>query len=159
MRGHDHVVLLVDDDGDTRDAVREHLAAVGMEVFCARHGRAALQLISLGIAPCVIVVDIVKPNVAGTEFRRALQYDATLRDIPVAVIAGGANGHSVRSTDRLLDAVDFDHLRAAASEYCPHEASLRRDATPRSFATALARPARERDAGRRLRGGAFECSH
>ncbi len=148
MRGHDHVVLLVDDDGETRDAIRDHLASIGTEVFCARHGRAALQLIALGIAPCVIVVDVVKPSVAGTEFRRALQYDVALRDIPVAVI----------TCDRLLDAVDFDHLRTAASEYCPHEASLRRDATPRSFATAFARPARERDTSRRLRSGAFECS-
>ena len=49
MRGHRHTVILVDDEGEMRDGLRDHLIATGVDVLCARHGRAALQLVALGI--------------------------------------------------------------------------------------------------------------
>lgn len=146
MRRHQHAVLLVDDDGETRAAVRARLEEIGMEVVCARHGRAALQLLSLGIAPCAMLVDVVKPQVAGAELRRALQYDAALRVIPVIAITVG-------------DPVDFDHLRAAADDYCPYQSGLRRHAVLRRLGPELARPPSGRGSGRRFRAAAFESSH
>src|SRR5690348_542634 len=86
MRGHRHTLILVDDEGENRNTLRDQLIADGVDVLCARHGRAALQLVALGIRPCAFLVDVESPNVAGAELRRALQYDARLRDVPVGVL-------------------------------------------------------------------------
>ena len=146
MRRHQHAVLLVDDEGETRDAILAYLEGIGIEVVCARQGRAALQLMTLGIAPCALLIDLEKPGVAGAELRRALQYDAALRAIPVVAIT--KHGREV----------DVDQLLAAADGYCPFNAALRRSATPRGLSLRFARPPSERGAGRRYRSAAFEAS-
>ena len=157
MRKHQHAVLIVDDEGETRDAIRAHLEAIGLEVVCARHGRAALQLLSLGITPCAMVVDVVKPGVAGAELRRALQYDTALRDIPVVAITEGPAPRSLAlASDLVRETVDV--ACAAADGYCPFDAGLRRDATPRGLGPAFARPSSRRGTGRRYRAAAFESS-
>lgn len=71
MRGHRHTIILVDDEGEARDALRDHLVAMEVDVLCARHGRAALQLTALGIRPCAFLVEVESPAVAGAELLRA----------------------------------------------------------------------------------------
>lgn len=116
MRGHRHGVLLVDEEGDLRDAVQELLTRRGLEVLSARHGRAALQLIALGFRPCVILVDLRKPSVAGAEFRRAQQYDPGLREIPVVVLT------------EWTPPLDADGLLATADRHCAGGDAFRRSA-------------------------------
>jgi CheY-like chemotaxis protein len=125
MRGHRHTVILVDDEGEGRDALRDHLMAMGVDVLCARHGRAALQLTALGIRPCAFVVDVESPAVAGAELRRALQYDAVLRLVPVGVLPS----RRVRAS-RSGPAIDVAELLRAAGQYCPDLVAFRRLATP-----------------------------
>jgi CheY-like chemotaxis protein len=136
-RGHRHSVLLVDEEGAARNALRDRLQEAGFEVMSARHGRAALQLLALGIRPCAILVDVRKPGVAGTEFRRAQQYDPELREIPVVVLADpGAT-------------VEVAVVRRAAEQRCWARGAFRRDATrTRAVGTRPARAhRRERDNG------------
>jgi CheY-like chemotaxis protein len=134
MRKHRHSILVVDDDGGERDALSARLVAAGMDVFCARHGRAALQLMELGVDPCLIVVDVVKPGVAGAELRRALQYDERRRDTPVVV---------------LRPAVDADHVRAVVNGSCTLGGSFRREATHRGRSSGAVRPPSVRHLGMR----------
>lgn len=82
----------------------------------ARHGRAALQLLTLGIRPCVILVDVAKPSVAGTEFRRALSYEPAFCGIPVLVLAARDAGHTAIAH---ANAFDVQGLRERADAACP----------------------------------------
>lgn len=131
MRGHRHTLILVDDEGEGRDALRDHLMACGMDVLCARHGRAALQLVALGIRPCAFLVDVESPSVAGTELRRALQYDTALRHVPVGVLPPAR----VR-VQRNGSPVDVAELLRAAGQQCPDLVAFRRQGSQDRLAAA-----------------------
>jgi CheY-like chemotaxis protein len=138
MRGHRHLVVLVDDDGPARDRVRDLLLARGIDALGARHGRAALQLLALGIRPCALFVDLDKPAVAGAELRRALQYDPRYRAIPVGVLPPPSqrDGDGPDALPAVLGAV----LRA-----CPELQAFRRPPTHGGPCVAAVRPPRRRD--------------
>jgi hypothetical protein len=136
MRGHRHTVILVDDEGEMRDGLRDHLIATGVDVLCARHGRAALQLVALGINPCAFLVDVESPGVAGAELRRALQYDASLRHIPVGVLPPLR-----QRIARPGPAIDVDELLRAATQCCTDLVAFRRPASQSRLAVAT-RPLR-----------------
>jgi CheY-like chemotaxis protein len=136
MRGHRHTIILVDDEGETRDAVRDHLTAIGADVLCARHGRAALQLVALGMRPCAFLVDIESPGVAGAELRRALQYDTGLRHVPVGVLPPLR-----QRLGRVGPPLDAAELLRAAAHACEDLVAFRRGPTERRLAGAT-RPLR-----------------
>jgi len=136
MRGHRHTFILVDDEGECRDALRDRLVADGAEVLCARHGRAALQLVALGIRPCAFLIDVESPSVAGAELRRALQYDARLRSVPVGVLPPAR-----QRTSRAGPPIDVVELLRAASQHCPELVAFRRPSSQDRVGVAL-RPLR-----------------
>lgn len=135
MRGHRHTVILVDDESEARDAIRARLEAKGADVLCARHGRAALQLIALGMRPCAFLVDVESPGVAGAELRRALQYDAGLRHVPVGVLP------PLRERVARHVALDVDELLRAATLCCDELVAFRRPPTQGRLAAGT-RPTR-----------------
>jgi CheY-like chemotaxis protein len=136
VKGHRHGILLVDEDDAFRAEVRDLLDARGMAVMPARHGRAALQLCALGFEPCLIIVDVHKPSVAGAELRRALQYDARLRAIPVFVLPLN-DGQRHDPTTAVIDVAGM--LRAADRD-CPLTIGFRRPPTERGQRRLAARP-------------------
>jgi DNA-binding response OmpR family regulator len=58
------LVLVVDDDRDVQDAVREELANREYEVVIASDGDAALRLLD-ALSPDVLVLDLKLPHVSG----------------------------------------------------------------------------------------------
>src|SRR4051812_17075886 len=89
-RGH---VLVVDDDRPLREALSDGLALEGYEVVSVADGQAALDHLSRGERPCLILLDLMMPIMDGKTFRRAMLDDLTLPEIPVVVItAGGLQG-------------------------------------------------------------------
>jgi CheY-like chemotaxis protein len=141
VKGHRHGILLVDEDDAFRAAVRDCLTERGMAVMPARHGRAALQLCALGFEPCLIVVDVHEPSVGGNELRRALQYDARLRDIPVVVLPP-RDAH--RREPPTTGVLAVDHMLRAAERACPLTVAFRRPPMDRSNRRPAARPPRVR---------------
>jgi DNA-binding response OmpR family regulator len=79
-------VLVVDDDGDVREAVRDVLALAGHEAVGATDGTAALQLLRAEWFD-LIVTDLRMPGMNGWQLLAALQSDAALRRIPVCVLS------------------------------------------------------------------------
>jgi CheY-like chemotaxis protein len=80
-------VLIVDDDADFRMALRELLEDEGRTVYEARDGRAALRLLKT-VTPDLIFVDLMMPVMDGVALREALQRDAVLANVPLAVLSG-----------------------------------------------------------------------
>ena len=78
-------VLVVDDDDDNREVLREVLGEQGYAVTCARDGAEALALLA-GLRPDVILLDLNMPNMSGLEFRAAQVNDPSLRAIPTVVM-------------------------------------------------------------------------
>lgn len=98
------VVLVVDDDPDIRETLREILSDEGYEVATVGHGQEALAYLARARAPCVILLDLMMPVMSGVDFRAAQRSDATLRDIPVVAISAARNLSQLASQ---LDGVDF----------------------------------------------------
>ena len=79
-------ILVVEDDPDTRAALFQLLTKAGYSVLTADDGQQALDLVMRGVRPRLMVVDLLLPNVSGTEFLHYIQTDAELRTLPRIVI-------------------------------------------------------------------------
>jgi CheY-like chemotaxis protein len=82
-------VLLIEDDGDLREALSQILRDEGYEVVGAAHGREALDKLRGGQRPCVILLDLTMPVMNGWQFRAEQREDPVLSRIPVIVISAG----------------------------------------------------------------------
>lgn len=91
-------VLIVEDDEDLRDSVASSLRDAGFEVEMASHGLEALERLRIGAHPCVILLDLMMPEMNGWELMATLQADPTLRGIPILVMtASGLTPSSARA--------------------------------------------------------------
>lgn len=86
-------LLLVEDDRDTRAALFELFTRAGYSVLTADDGQQALDLLMRGVRPRLMVVDLLLPNVSGTEFLKYIETDPELRDTPRVVITALSKGN------------------------------------------------------------------
>jgi CheY-like chemotaxis protein/anti-sigma regulatory factor (Ser/Thr protein kinase) len=78
-------LLVVDDDPDVADLVRQLLEDEGYTIEAAADGLAALQALEQR-RPDAILLDLLMPQMDGFDVIRRLQADAERRDIPVIVL-------------------------------------------------------------------------
>jgi CheY-like chemotaxis protein len=81
-------VLLVDDDDDLREALRDLLAFGGYDVADAASGAEALAWLAANGAPDLILLDLMMPDMTGAELKAKLDAVPCLQDIPVLVLSG-----------------------------------------------------------------------
>jgi len=93
--GRGRRILVVDDGAITRLLLERTLKGEGFEVFSAKDGAHALELMGAAL-PEVVVSDLEMPNLNGIELCRAMRMDSRLSSI--AVILTTAN--EVTETDR-----------------------------------------------------------
>ena len=75
-------VLIVEDDRDLRQLLRERLRSIGMVVRSASDGIRALRALR-GWTPDVVITDWHMPNMDGVAFVRQMRGDDGLANIPV----------------------------------------------------------------------------
>lgn len=80
-------VLVVDDDEETRELVRRHLTAAGMEVQVAAGGNEALEL-AFGQDHDLLVTDLLMPEMSGFELILRLRAADRTRNLPIVVFTG-----------------------------------------------------------------------
>ncbi len=97
-------ILVVEDDGATRESLGLILGAQGYGVLGAANGQEALGLLRSGPHPNLILLDLMMPVMDGWQFRREQERDAALAAIPVVVLS--ADG-SVRQKAAALHATDY----------------------------------------------------
>jgi CheY-like chemotaxis protein len=88
------MVLLVDDDEDLRDSVRDLLQRRGYTVATAEDGAAALSKLAQMERPCIVLLDLVMPGMDGWKLLTALQADPTFAAVPVVVASAHAATHA-----------------------------------------------------------------
>lgn len=85
-----HRILIVDDDPDIREALKELLADRGFSVLAASNGVEALKLLRTNSAPpSIILLDVMMPVMDGYGFLEERRRDPLLSSIPVAIITAG----------------------------------------------------------------------
>jgi chemosensory pili system protein ChpA (sensor histidine kinase/response regulator) len=81
------VVLLVEDDDQTREMYRSALHMAGFSVFIAGDGFTALQRLEAR-TPDVVVLDLGLPLVSGVTILQEIASSETTRNVPVIVVTG-----------------------------------------------------------------------
>jgi CheY-like chemotaxis protein len=126
-------VLVVDDDPDIRETLREVIEAEGYRVVTAANGRAALEALIMGLHPSLIVLDLMMPSMSGWDVLAAIRGDGALRDIPVAVIsASGGRTPPPGATHFLRKPIDLDALLEVIRDPRPWARRLGRPSPPAS---------------------------
>ncbi|MBX3158012.1 MAG: response regulator [Deltaproteobacteria bacterium] len=77
-------VLVVEDEAEARETLRDAFADQGWEVAVAANGAEALQELAV-VTPCVVVLDLVMPVMNGTELFAVMQGDARWSALPVVI--------------------------------------------------------------------------
>jgi two-component system, cell cycle response regulator DivK len=81
------LVLLVEDDRDTREMYSEYLSYSGLRVAEAPSGFRALDCVREQ-TPDVVVTDIAMPGMDGLELSRRLRAEPPMRDVPIIAVSG-----------------------------------------------------------------------
>lgn len=79
-------LLVIEDEPDVRNVIEYNLALAGHEVVIAGDGRQGLRL-AREMKPDLVLLDLMLPDLSGTEVCRALKDDAELKGTPVLVVS------------------------------------------------------------------------
>ncbi len=79
------ILLLVEDEADLRETLEYSLEREGYVVRSAATGREALAQAGLEPPPDLVLLDLMLPDLAGTEVCRRLKADPKTRSIPVVM--------------------------------------------------------------------------
>jgi DNA-binding response OmpR family regulator len=111
-------ILVVDDEPDVVDLVRYHLHRASFEVLTAATGPIALE-IARQQRPDAIILDIMLPEMPGTEVLQALRADNSTSRIPILMLTAKADP-AERIAGLELGVDDY-----ITKPFSPHELVLR----------------------------------
>jgi CheY-like chemotaxis protein len=104
-------ILIVDDELTTRNSLTRLLRHEGYDVLGASNGREALDVLehaSAGDAPGplphppdLVLLDLMMPEVDGLELLEILHDDPRWQKLPVVVLTGVSDVHTVRKAERM----------------------------------------------------------
>jgi CheY-like chemotaxis protein len=114
-------VLVVDDDQDIRETIREVLEAEGYSVATAENGAAALERLRQ-VHPQLILLDLTMPVMDGISFREEQMNDDSLSAIPTIVMSArtdpGKDAGPLLVRACLSKPLDLDELLGLVGHYC-----------------------------------------
>jgi CheY-like chemotaxis protein len=120
MSGQSRSVLVVEDDGDLRQAVAELIEDEGYACRLASDGIEALAALNLE-RPDLLIADLIMPLMSGIDLLARLREHPSYRDIPVIAMTG--------ADDRMLGVkldvpvlqkpIDLSLLGKMLARYCP----------------------------------------
>jgi CheY-like chemotaxis protein len=115
------MILLVDDDAETRGFMATRLNAAGYRVCTASNGREALALLRNEM-PCVMVVDLMMPVMDGAELRRHQQHSPAVSSVPFILLSGSCDAERIARelgiADVMAKPVDTERLLGIIAGHC-----------------------------------------
>ena len=110
------VVLVVEDEAESRDTLRELLELEGYQVETASNGKVALEVLET-IEPCVVLLDLFMPVMDGWQVINRLRTDGRLGKMNVLVITSA--GHRAPSDLPVLQKpINIDRLISTLETVC-----------------------------------------
>ena len=98
-------VLVVDDKTNVRTLLREYLSEEGFRVVTAANGREALYT-ARHEKPDLILLDIMMPDIKGTEVCRTIKSDEETKDTQIIVLSA------------YLDEEKFEEMKRNGADLC-----------------------------------------
>src|SRR4051812_27087255 len=110
------MVLVVDDDEDIRETLRDILIEEGFEVVTAANGAEALE-VARESPPCMVILDLMMPVMDGWETFGRLKDDPQLCSVPVCIVS--ANAGAAPLADCVVSKpVDLNRLLSVVRARC-----------------------------------------
>ena len=109
------MVVVLEDNADTRAALSEILKRERYDVFATADGMEALDRLKIAPRPCVILLDLHLARMSGEDFYRRQQSDPALASIPVIAVTAAPPDQRVGlgSIPVIRKPIDLDELRFA----------------------------------------------
>ena len=85
-------VLVVDDEGDAREAMAKYLENHGHRTKAVPNGKAAIETV-IATKPDVVVLDWMMPEMDGVDFLRVLRSYLRLQNLPVIMVTAHRGAH------------------------------------------------------------------
>jgi CheY-like chemotaxis protein len=119
---HDRPVLVVEDDGDVRDAVAASLRDEGYVVAEAENGRLALDWLQSNADPCLVLLDLWMPVMTGIELHAVMAQDPRLAAVRLVVVSAAGDARTqaqqMGAIAFLRKPLDLHDLLATVERYC-----------------------------------------
>lgn len=114
-------IMVVDDDEDVRNMLCMALSAEGYAATGAADGVEALRQMRQGELPALIVVDLMMPRMDGDALIHAMAADASLAQVPVAIISGqttsDAQAAGPQVIARMVKPVELNDLLSVVHQF------------------------------------------
>jgi CheY-like chemotaxis protein len=118
------LILVVEDDDAIREVVILSLEMEGYRVHSARNGEEALELLSAIDPPCLIILDLMMPEMDGWTFVKVVKQDRAIATIPIIVTSATPQYRQISGVDQILTKpVDLEGLIRLVDHYCRKKAS------------------------------------
>ncbi len=114
-------VLVVEDEEEIRDPLIDLIQMAGFPTLVARNGREALEILKTAPAPGMILLDLMMPEMSGTEFLAAIQEHPEFQNIPVVIMTAWLKRMTevpARANEVLPKPIDSGRLLELIRRYC-----------------------------------------
>lgn len=119
-------ILIVDDDEDIRETLRDALTFEGYEAVTTNNGAQALDYLkgAAGDLPGLIILDLMMPVMDGSKFIEIInsEYKDSLAKIPlILATAKGSHTNVLNSElahERIKKPIELDDLYSIVNKYC-----------------------------------------
>lgn len=100
------LIVIVDDEEDIRELVKLHLKRAGFKTVSFENGNDFFQWLSADRSPALCILDVMLPDIQGTDICRRIRASDNFADLPVIMLT--ALGHEIdRVTGLELGADDY----------------------------------------------------
>jgi CheY-like chemotaxis protein len=113
-----HTVLVVEDEPELREMMRDALELNGYTVVTASNGRDALSKISGVDHICLVLLDLLMPEMNGWDFFEKMRQRADLASVPVVVHSSAPAAPPVGVSRVLQKPLVLEGLLSVVREYC-----------------------------------------
>ena len=97
------LVLIIDDDHNIRDTIKEIFELEDCRVLTARNGKEGLEVLrKASPKPQLIILDMMMPIMSGREFLDIILADTELSQIPVYIFSANADPEQVYGSQGLI---------------------------------------------------------
>lgn len=124
MSAEQPVVLIVDDDQDIRETLKDVLAEAGFAPACAADGNEAIRWLRANPLPAVILLDWMMPRCDGATFRALQLSDPAIARVPVVLLTADvmlseAQREALGQVTYLKKPVKLATLLDVLAQHCP----------------------------------------
>jgi len=115
---HESIILVVEDEEESRETLREFLELEGYSVRTAGNGREALDALSSdGDKICIVLLDLFMPVMDGWQVIDTLRADGRLASTKVVIITSAAH-RAPADLPVFEKPLDLDKVMSAVERLC-----------------------------------------